>query len=544
MNRNLIILFFISVNLFSQDKKDILFSVNDSLVYVEEFERVYNKNSDLIKDSDRQDIVGYLDLFINYKLKLAYAYDIGLNKDKNYILELNKYIKELQKSFLTDKESEEKYLKEAYERTKSEVNVSHVLIRYNEINDDSLHIISKLSSLRDSFSKLSTNDFNNLWNLDKKMIVEDLGYFSAFKMIYSFENIAYNTPVGSVSKPFRTKFGYHILKVNEKRKSLGEINVAHVMIYKNSRDAYKRINSVLDSIKSGFDFEYLAKKYSEDKNSSFKGGILSPFSSGQINSIPFEKAAFSLENIGDYSNPIETKYGWHIIKLYSKNDVKKYDDVKFDLLNKLKKSSRFNFISDSFYSFLLSKYNLDYNNSNLNYFSSLIDSSYFNNKWNIPDDIEKDKVFFKILNTNYSFIDFAIHLDENQGERKSVKLENIIKVEYKRFLNSKLLETYKDNLENDNIEYRYILKEYREGLLLFNLMQDKIWDVNYSDSLELKEFYSKNKSKYTSFENDKSNILSDYQLALENDWINELKLKYSVWVNRKVLKKLKKLYDL
>ena len=104
---------------------------------------------------------------------------------RNCILELNKYIKELQKSFLTDKESEEKYLKEAYERTKSEVNVSHVLIRYNEINDDSLHIISKLSSLRDSFSKLSTNDFNNLWNLDKKMIVEDLGYFSAFKMIYS-----------------------------------------------------------------------------------------------------------------------------------------------------------------------------------------------------------------------------------------------------------------------------------------------------------------------------------------------------------------------
>ena len=115
MNRNLIILFFISLNLFSQDKKDILFSVNDSLVYVEEFERVYNKNSDLIKDSDRQDIVGYLDLFINYKLKLAYAYDLGLNKDKNYILELNKYIKELQKSFLTDKESEEKYLKEAYD---------------------------------------------------------------------------------------------------------------------------------------------------------------------------------------------------------------------------------------------------------------------------------------------------------------------------------------------------------------------------------------------------------------------------------------------
>ena len=236
MNRNLIILFFISVNLFSQDKKDILFSVNDSLVYVEEFERVYNKNSDLIKDSDRQDIVGYLDLFINYKLKLAYAYDIGLNKDKNYILELNKYIKELQKSFLTDKESEEKYLKEAYERTKSEVNVSHVLIRYNEINDDSLHIISKLSSLRDSFSKLSTNDFNNLWNLDKKMIVEDLGYFSAFKMIYSFENIAYNTPVGSVSKPFRTKFGYHILKVNDRRDSRGEVKVAHIMISLNPKN--------------------------------------------------------------------------------------------------------------------------------------------------------------------------------------------------------------------------------------------------------------------------------------------------------------------
>ena len=540
MNKIFLFFFFFSFS-FSQNEKDVLFSVNDSPVYVDEFHRVYNKNIDLIKDSDQRDVQTYLDLFINYKLKLAEAYRLDLQKDNNYLKELNKYAKQLQNSYLTDKETEEKFLKEAYERTKYEVKVSHVLIRHSESEKDSIKVIEKLKNFRNDFLKLNIDNFNKKHNKNNKYIVEDLGYFSAFKMIYEFENIAYKTDVNDVSFPFRTKFGYHILKVNDKRISLGEINVGHIMIYKNKKDSNKKINNILDSINSGTSFEYLAKKYSEDKNSSFKGGRLNPFSSGQINSIPFEKAAFNLKNKGDYSKPIETKYGWHIIKLYSKNDTKSYDDIKYELLNKLKKSSRFNFISDSFYYSLLKKYNLDYDNKALTYFNSIIDASFFEKNWKIPEDLDEEKSLVTIINKTFSYLDFATYLEENQSKNSNMISDDFIKDKYKSFLNSEMLEVYKNNLENDNAEYRGVLKEYREGLLLFNLMQDKIWTYNESDSLKLKEFYTTNKSEYNSFEEDRGKIIGDFQDNLERNWIKELKTKYSVNINNKSVRRLKKI---
>ena len=541
--KKLYILFFLILNyncIIAQSEKDLLFIVNDSSVYIDEFQRVYNKNIDLINDPNQKNIDNYLDLFINYKLKLAEAYNLGMHKQDNYLKELSKYSKQLQTTYLTDKETENKFLKEAYERTRYEVNVSHVLIRLDEFEKDS-SAINKLNNLRQAFSKLTTKEFNDRYNLEDKMIVEDLGYFSAFKMIYKFENIAYKTDINDVSFPFRTKFGYHILKVNDKRISLGEINVGHIMIYKNKKDSNKKINNILDSINSGTSFEYLAKKYSEDKNSSFKGGRLNPFSSGQINSIPFEKAAFDLKNKGDYSKPIETKYGWHIIKLYSKNDTKSYDDIKYELLNKLKKSSRFNFISDSFYYSLLKKYNLDYDNKALTYFNSIIDTSFFEKNWKIPEDLDEEKSLVTIINKTFSYLDFATYLEESQSKNSNKMSDDFIKDKYKSFLNSEMLEVYKNNLENDNAEYRGVLKEYREGLLLFNLMQDKIWTYNESDSLKLKEFYTANKSEYNSFEEDRGKIIGDFQDNLERNWIKELKTKYSVNINNKSVRRLKKI---
>ena len=390
----LILLAYLNISA-AQIDKNILFSVNDSVVSVEEFNKVYNKNIDLIDENNQKDFESYLELFINYKLKLAEAYTIGLHKDPKYISELNKYTKQLKSSYLTDKKTEDKFLKEAYERIKYEVNVSHVLIRVNEDNNDTIDIYNKLSSLREPFIKNSTEDFNTNFNANDEMIVENLGYFSAFKMIYRFENVAYNTAVDKVSLPFRSKFGFHILKVNDKRVSLGEVSVGHIMMYKNKNGAFERINNILDSINSGLSFEYLAKKYSEDKNSSFKGGRLNPFSSGQINSIPFEKAAYRLDKKNDISNVVETKYGWHIIKFYSKKNVKKFNEVKYELLNKLKRSSRYSIISDSFYSSLLKRYGLNYQNSNLDYFSTILDSTYFSGKWTIPKGFLNEKKIIK-----------------------------------------------------------------------------------------------------------------------------------------------------
>ena len=526
----------------TQIDKNILFSVNDSVVTVEEFNKVYNKNIDLIDENNQKDFESYLDLFINYKLKLAEAYTTGLHKDPKYISELNKYTRQLQKSYLTDKKTEDKFLKEAYERIKYEVNVSHVLIRVNEDNNDTIDIYNKLSSLREPFIKNSIEDFNTNFNTNDEMIVENLGYFSAFKMIYRFENMAYNTAVGKVSLPFRSKFGFHILKVNDKRVSLGEVSVGHIMMYKNKNGAFERINNILDSINSGLSFEYLAKKYSEDKNSSFKGGRLNPFYSGQINSIPFEKAAYRLDKKNDISNVVETKYGWHIIKFYSKKNVKKFNEVKYELLNKLKRSSRYSIISDSFYSSLLKRYGLNYQNSNLDYFSTILDSTYFYGKWTIPKGFLKEKNLLRINETNLTYADFAVFLENNQKKIEKISYEKVISNEYRRFVNFHVMEYYKSNLENEDDDYNFVYREYKEGLLLFNLMQDKIWNVSESDTINLRNFYNENKEKYSSFEQDRGKIIGDFQDFQERLWLEELRVKHKVILNNKVIKKLKRQY--
>ena len=544
MNR-ILLLFLICFNVsFSQlYKNDILFEVNDSIILTEEFHRVYNKNIELIDEINQKDFESYLDLFINYKIKLAEAYDLGLHEDPKYKSELNKYAKQLQNTYLTDKDTEEKFLKEAYERTKFEVNVSHVLIKFDENNYDTIQVYNRLKSLKNAFLNSSVDDFIKNHNQDNKMIVENLGYFSAFKMIYDFENIAYQTPVGQVSEPFRTRFGFHILKVNDKRNSLGEITVGHIMTYKNKADAFERIKNISDSLKSGLSFEYLAKKYSEDKNSSFKGGRLNPFSSGQINSIPFEKAAFNLSKNDEISNPVETKYGWHIIKLYDKKNVKEFDDIKFQLLNKLKKSSRFDKVSESFYNFLLKKYKLNYENKNLEYFTSILDTSLLKGDWIIPENIEKKKILITVRDKKLRYIDFATFIENNQKSVQTISIKKLVYDLYKKFINYNILEEYKNNLEKENSDYRFVIKEYREGLLLFNLMQDNIWTLKDSDSTNLKKFFNENRNKYISFEDERGKIIGDFQQQKESLWLDDLKSKHKVILNKKNIKRLKKKYN-
>ena len=544
MNR-ILLLFLICFNVsFSQlYKNDILFEVNDSIILTEEFHRVYNKNIELIDEINQKDFESYLDLFINYKIKLAEAYDLGLHEDPKYKSELNKYAKQLQNTYLTDKDTEEKFLKEAYERTKFEVNVSHVLIKFDENNYDTIQVYNRLKSLKNAFLNSSVDDFIKNHNQDNKMIVENLGYFSAFKMIYDFENIAYQTPVGQVSEPFRTRFGFHILKVNDKRNSLGEITVGHIMTYKNKADAFERIKNISDSLKSGLSFEYLAKKYSEDKNSSFKGGRLNPFSSGQINSIPFEKAAFNLSKNDEISNPVETKYGWHIIKLYDKKNVKEFDDIKFQLLNKLKKSSRFDKVSESFYNFLLKKYKLNYENKNLEYFTSILDTSLLKGDWIIPENIEKKKILITVRDKKLRYIDFATFIENNQKSVQTISIKKLVYDLYKKFINYNILEEYKNNLEKENSDYRFVIKEYREGLLLFNLMQDNIWTLKDSDSTNLKKYFNENRNKYISFEDDRGKIIGDFQQQKESLWLDDLKSKHKVILNKKNIKRLKKKYN-
>ena len=223
--------------------------------------------------------------------------------------------------------------------------------------------------------------------------------------------------------------------------------------------------------------------------------------------------------------------------------MKDFDQIKFELLNKLKKSSRFNKITDSFYSFLLKRYNLSYENENLNYFISIIDQSYLQGNWSIPEEIDDEKILVKINNKILKYIDFATFLEDNQKKYNIISTKDLVYDLYKRFIDYNALEFYKNNLENENAEYKFVINEYREGLLLFNLMQEKIWTLKDSDTINLREFYNKNINKYVSFEDDRGKIIGDFQQLQEINWLNDLRSKHKVVINKKAVKRLRKKYN-
>ena len=543
MKRLLVLLLFTSI-FYSQNRSDLfLFKINDSETTLEEFNRVYNKNIDLVEESSENDYMNYLELFINYKLKLAEAYELGYDKNEDYLKEYQKYKNQLLKGYLTDSESQERLVKEAYERTRNEVQVSHVLIRNNDQTNDSTEIYNRLLDLRLPFLQKNIEIFNKEHNSDKQLIVEELGYFSAFKMIYEFENVAYKTELGKVSEPFKTKFGYHILKVTDKRVSLGEISVAHIMIYKSNSNAKEKISKILDSINNGLPFESMAKLYSQDKRSAARGGILNKFTAGQINSIPFENAAFSLKNVGDISNPIETKFGWHIIKLLSKNEIKSFQELKPSILSKIRRGDRNKFISNSFNKFLEEKYNLSRENIDYQFIIPFLNDSISNNNLKINYNNQKFQVPLFTINQKIIFQnDFLMYVEKNQNFISTKDFQVIADNLFSRFFRDILIEEYKKDLEKENNEYINILTEYREGLLMFNIMQEKVWSIDEKDSIVLKEYYTKNINKYDSFEKNRGKIIADYQKEVENNWIKNLREKNSIILNPKALRKLKKMY--
>ena len=466
------------------DSKDILFTIDDKSVATAEFLRVYNKNLDLITDESQKDIDNYLQLYIDYKLKVSEAYEKKYDKKESYISELNKYSAQLAANYLFDKVSQDSLLIEAYDRTATEIKASHILIRIDENDLDTLDVYNKLVSYREEFSKNKLEYLIKKYHDGKNTLVEDLGYFSAFKMIYSFETKAYNTIIGDVSMPFRTRFGYHILKVDDKRISLGEVTVGHLMLLKKNNDSKVKINALYDSIINGSNFESFAKKYSDDKKTSSIGGKLKPFKSGQLNSLPFENAAFKLNEINQISKPIETKFGWHILKLYSKSKLESFTEMKPSLLKKIKNNSRSSIITKSFYNKLLNKYSLNYDND-LSYFVESLNGHSSQNVWKTPINMDNNKLLFKLNDSEVTYLNFANYIVESSLiNETNYKLINDLYID---FINQTVMNYYKSNLLSENQEYRYVYNEYKEGLLLFDLIENLFKNLAKKSKDEVEE---------------------------------------------------------
>jgi len=530
----------VAMNVFSQNEKTLV-TINKEKTTITDFKRIYEKNLDAIDSEEAKDVTNNLALYINYKLKVEEAYLLKFDTLPSYKKEIASYRDQLAAPYLQDTTFITELVKEVYLRTKNEVKAKHILIRTlkDATPKDTLISFNKITTIRnriingENFEKVAveTSEDTSAQGNAKKGLEGNkgnLGYFSAFNMVASFEDVAYKTKVGAVSMPFRSKFGYHILKVYDFRAAKGEIEAAHILISNSTKSSKAKINEVYKRLQNKETFAKLASEYSDDRGSKAKGGKLDKFGIGRMVK-PFEIAAFSLENEGDFSKPFKTRFGWHIVKLLKKHPIRSFAEMKQELTAKIKRSSRMQMSETAVINKLKKQY-------------SIVENEEAKDILNRKDirTISKDSLQNNIISINDSNIKQETFVEYLKNRRNKP-----IYVLFEMFKNQEILAYYKKNLANTEPEYANVLKEYEDGLLLFELMQQKIWNKSSKDTLGLKTYFSNNKEKYGTkeLENIKGEVMNDYQIFLEKDWITDLRKKSSIKVNKRQLKKLIKFYD-
>ena len=511
--KNLFLGLILAANLvvFSQkNNKEVLFTINEKPYYTDEFKRVYNKNIDLVKDESQKDLTQYLELFIGYKLKVNKANDLGLQKNDKYTNELKGYRAQLSKNYFTDSKVTEALVNESYARTLKEVKAAHILINCDEnaTPADTLIAYNKCKDLKERANK--GEDFGKLaqefsQDPSAKENKGELGYFSAFRMVYPFESAAFKTAKGQISNPIRTKFGYHIVKVLDIRDNRGEVTVEHIMVMKPATDtkelndkAETAINDIYKKFLAGENFEALAKLYSEDKASAPKGGLINRFGSGQLSSTEFEDAAFALTKENPVSKPTKTNFGWHIIKLVERFQPKTLAESKTELEDKISKDERSRLITTSLNEKLRKKYVIKKDAKMYANVQKSVNDTFYDSKWELPANIKDfSGNLITIQDSNVSGETFLNYIKDQQ--KANIKLKPVTKLVdklYKTFEDEKINGYYNDNLEKEFPEFSNVMDEYRDGLLLFDLMEKEIWEKSKTDTIGLKKFYDLNKEKH------------------------------------------------
>lgn len=517
----------VCLNASAQKKDKALFKINGESTYVSEFTELFKKEDQALLNKDFKED---LQLMVDYKLKLNQAEKEGIDTIQSIKEELNKYKTDLAAPFFTDDETLQDLLEDAYFRTTNKIKASHILIMTKD--NDTIKAYEKIKEIQGKIKE--GEDFGALavkYSDDKSALKNkgSLGYFTAFKMVYPFEEGAYSTPVGKVSEIVKTQFGYHLIKVEDLKKSEGKIQVAHIMITGAGESKKNKIDSVYQKLQEGEAFENLAKLYSEDKGSNSNGGVLRPFEKGGLPK-EFEDVAFSMSTPNEYSKPFRTQYGWHIVKFVKKEGILPFEDLKKDLKKKVLRDVRGKKPKEVAFAKMAQKNKLEINEVSKKVFESKV-------VYDMPKD-SLQNVLFTINGESFLQEDFA-----NYVENKRNKLP----IEYfETYKNEKLKEYLINHLEDQNEEFKSIIESYQNGLEIFELMKTHIWDVPAKESELVKEFYQSNIEKYNDkgaeFEDVKGYVESDYQDKIQKEWIESLRAQSKIKYCKRQVKKLEKTY--
>ncbi len=527
-----VILILVSSLGFAQKGGPAVFSVAGDTVWGAEFERVFNKNNKTPELKPTLDTLeSYQKLYVKFKLKVMEAYNLGMDTNQNFVKELAGYRKQLAQPYLTDKTVTDNLIQEAYNRMQYEVEASNLMIHMSPAASpaDTLAAWNRINAWRNAIAsgektfeqitRDSSTDEHGRKNEGR------LGYFTTFGMIYSFESQAYNTPVGKISEVFRTQYGYHIVKVTDKRKARGDLKVAHILIRVNNESEYEknkpRIDAIYDRLKQGEAFNTLVQDFSEDFSTRESGGELNWIKSVG-GSVPqdFKEAAFALKD-GAFSEPVKTELGWHIIKRIQQKPLAEFDKVKESIKFRINRDSRSELNKEAVLKRIKNENGYSFNNANWQTYLGLLDSASFAYNWNPSEAQLANTDLFVIGGASYTFADFSMYMKQAPSRKDHVTPTDYANDMIAGFSDAMNL-IYEENiLEEKYDDFKYLMQEYRDGILLFELTNKMVWSKASEDTTGLQEFFDKHRDDYV--------------------WKQRLATKQYVCSNKKAAKRVKKM---
>ena len=462
-----------------------LLTVANEPVYMDEFIYAFNKNRPADSVAAKASISEYLDLYIKFKLKVTEAKARQMDTTSEFKNEYASYINQLDNSYLQTSNDTESLIAEAYERLKIEVRASHILFNVSKTGTsaDTLVAYNKALMVKDSLNNgASFEDLAMVYSDDPsaKQNKGDLGYFTVFQMVYPFETAAYSTLPGQISMPTRTEFGYHLIKVVDKKPNEGQVKVAHIMIRKRD-DARDKAFSIYDQLTAGANWQETCKQYSEDGQSAGNGGILAPFSRRQIVAA-FADAAFSLTEVDEISDPVETPYGWHIIKLIQKIPVGDFETNHYKLRAQVKRDSRAQLSKQKMIVRLTEENNLAEETQNIQLVTKPENHTYLKNRWLFEEDSMVNMVLFKIQDDPYYAKGLFAYINRSAQQKNN---RGYLQSQFIGYKEESLINYEKAHLSEKYDDYKYLKQEFYDGILLFSIMENEVWAKAAKDSVGL-----------------------------------------------------------
>lgn len=502
---------------------ETLFTVDNSInVMADEFIYMYEKNNFSNKQANtNEDILSYLDLYKIFKLKIIEAQSLGMDTTDAFKKEFSKYRDQLTENYLSSNKITDSLIREAYDRYTREVKASHILIKVAP-HEDTTMAYNKIMNARERI--IDGEDFE----IVAKEVSEDpsaktnggdLGYFTSMQMVYPFETAAYNTAIGELSNPVKTQFGYHIIKVFDRRPSQGKLEVAHIMVRTTPNDdevkketATNKIFDIKEQVSNGMDWDMLCRQYSEDNNTKNNGGKLRSFGTGNM-PVNFYDASVALETPGDVSDPFTTPYGWHIVKLIRKIEVEPFDKMKGIISNRIKRDERVEIGRNALVTKLKRENGFIEHSYALEQAKSKLDSTNFT-----AIDTTNLLTLFEIGMDKFTNQQYMEYLSVQKKPVSRKWSEHVTKT-YNKFVEESIINYEKAHLSDKYFDYKMLVNEYREGIMLFNLMDEKVWSKATVDTIGLKKYFDDHSTSYKWRER----AVVDVYNSGNEDVINEIK---------------------